>query len=186
MSDTPIAPGEILTQAASRTERPRPRQLVEALLAVEKQSRSERSGCTLEQLQGVWQLRFVNGGARSRGGFYLPRLLRVTISYQPQTETTGRVENRVACGPLSLQVTGPIQLHASRSILAFDFTQLQLQIFDRLLFGGPLRGGPASEVDFTRAPLSQQAFFTYFWASPQAIAARGRGGGLALWSRANA
>lgn len=176
-------PAEILTQAASGQERPSSQALVAALLAIEKQSRRERSPCTLAQLQGEWRLRFVTGGARSRGGFYLPGWLQVTIRYQPQTQTAGRVENRVACGPLQLTVAGPIQLHAPRSVLAFDFTQVRLQAFARALYAGPLRGGPASEAEFARASLAKQAFFTYFWVGPQGIAARGRGGGLALWGR---
>ncbi|MEO0947557.1 MAG: hypothetical protein AAFY11_05330 [Cyanobacteria bacterium J06641_5] len=178
-------PVKILTQAAGGKERPRSKELVAALLALEKQARRNRSPWNLERLQGLWRLRFVTGKARSQGGFYLPGLLQVTIHYQAETADTGRVENSVACGPLELQVTGPIRLYAARGILAFDFTQVQLKLLTRLLYGGSLRGGPASEREFARTSLAQQAFFSYFWTSPQAIAARGRGGGLALWSRAD-
>ena len=114
----------------------------------------------------------------------MPGFLQVAISYFPQTEEgIGRVENSVSCGPLHLKVTGPIRWHESRGILAFDFTQIQLDAFARQLYQGSLRGGPDSEADFADTALAKQAFFTYFWTSPQAIAARGRGGGLALWSR---
>lgn len=177
-------PAEILTQATSTNKRPRSKELVAALLALEKQSRRDRSPCSLEQLQGSWRLQFVTGKARSQGGFYVPGLLQVTIRYEAETADTGRVENSVVCGPLKLQVAGPIRLYAPRGVLAFDFTQVQFQFLARSLYGGPLRGGPASEKDFAESTLAKQAFFTYFWTSPQAIAARGRGGGLALWSRA--
>ena len=39
------------------------------------------------------------------------------------------------------------------------------------------------EESFYTDKISHQAFFAYFYLSEGAIAARGRGGGLALWSR---
>jgi hypothetical protein len=46
------------------------------------------------------------------------------------------------------------------------------------------RQNPDSESFSVRDDkISKQAFFTYFYVSEEAMAARGKGGGIALWSR---
>jgi hypothetical protein len=71
-------------------------------------------------------------------------------------------------------------------LLAFDFTQLRVQILGMTLYNGYIRGGKASEESFYQKSIGQQAFFAYFVINPQILAARGRGGGLALWGKSNA
>jgi len=51
------------------------------------------------------------------------------------------------------------------------------------VYKGYIRGGEAKEKTFYDESVGKQAFFTYFIVENEIIAARGRGGGLALWSR---
>ena len=48
-----------------------------------------------------------------------------------------------------------------------------------------IRGGKDSDESFFSQNLNQQAFFSYFLVTDKFIAARGRGGGLALWQKIN-
>ncbi len=124
----------------------------------------------------------------------------------PQPVTRGEVANQVAFGALRLTLTGPTAFFLRQRILAFDFTELNLSWGDRTLYQGPIRQGPIRqgptrpnttdktptrrqrfEATCTQPQfLKTQAFFSYFWVTPEAIAARGRGGGLALWTRQTA
>lgn len=100
-----------------------------------------------------------------------------------QAEPTGWVKNRVRFGAVDLTVSGPIQLYRLRRVLAFDFIQLRFRIAGINLFEGYVKGGAAREQAFAAKSLRDQAFFTYFLVQEDLIAARGRGGGLALWVR---
>jgi hypothetical protein len=51
------------------------------------------------------------------------------------------------------------------------------------LYDGYIRKGQEREARFYEQGVKEQAFFTYFLVQNNAIAARGRGGGLALWTR---
>jgi hypothetical protein len=62
---------------------------------------------------------------------------------------------------------------------------MQLKFLGLTLYNGSVRGGLKTATNFENEPISKQAFFTYFYVSEEAIAARGKGGGLALWSRVN-
>lgn len=143
------------------------------------------------------------GGRAAGGGRYLPRFLGIRIRYQPRDEesstppnsgTGGRVENQVKVLGLTLTVTVPsgvakggstAEAKRANRLLAFDFTRLHAQIYGISLFDGFVRGGAQREALFDETAIARQAFFNYFYISPTAIAARGRGGGLALWYRVN-
>jgi hypothetical protein len=51
------------------------------------------------------------------------------------------------------------------------------------LYDGYIRNGRDSEAKFYEESVKEQAFFTYFLVEERCMAARGRGGGLALWTR---
>jgi hypothetical protein len=93
------------------------------------------------------------------------------------------VVNSVQLGSLQLVVTGPVQFFAKTNILAFDFTRMNVSLFGLTLYNGYIRGGQEREASFYDKPLKDKAFFTYFLVEYRAIAARGRGGGLAVWKR---
>ena len=93
----------------------------------------------------------------------------------------GTVYNSVRLGPLTLTVSGPIAYFPKQRILAFDFTHLSISMTDVEVYAGDMRGGQAGSQAFHDLPLKERPFFTYFYVTETAIAARGKGGGLALW-----
>ena len=62
---------------------------------------------------------------------------------------------------------------------------MRVQILGITLYDGYIRGGKVSEESFFQKRIGQQAFFAYFVINPQILAARGKGGGLALWAKSN-
>ena len=184
-------------------QRPSSADLVDALLTTEKKSRKHRPVLTYEQLIGTWQLRFITGTTRSRqkagialgAGRFIPLwLVRIQIKYSTARPTAGTnvnllssdfgtVQNSVGLGPLTMALTGPTRFWAKTNSLAFDFTHMTVAIAGKTIYQGNLRGGDQRIQDFAQQTLKDQAFFTYFFVEEEAIAARGRGGGLALWTR---
>jgi hypothetical protein len=178
-------------------------QIAEALQQVER-TRRERSPLDYGQLLGTWRLFLV---ARLRSGQQakpsaqrVPGWLSICITYtctdtsaaaippvhpedsSPTDTDQGRVINQVQLGLLTLTLTGPTVFYRNRNILAFDFTHLQLRLAGRVMYEGMIRGGAERNAAFSGLSLKEQAFFNFFWCSPQGIAARGKGGGLALWA----
>lgn len=190
-----------LTQTAiaylqNRRDRPTPAEVVAAMVAVE---RSRKHGAvTLPELLGTWRLAFVTGTTKTRqragkaigAGRYLPPIPKITLAYHVDSvdpsETSvsfGRAINTVAIGALKLTVTGPIEAIAGKRMLAFDFTRWSVAIGGWVVYRSEIGGGAASDATFADRPLKERPFFNYFWVSETAIAARGKGGGLALWVR---
>lgn len=165
-------------------------ELVEALLAAEKQGKVRYD---YSQLLGPWRLGFITGTQKTRqrasgilgAGRFLPRWLNIQLAYSAEDAAAGRglVQNSVKVGPFSIQLTGPTQFYAKTNSLAFDFTQMQLRLGGLTFYDGFVRDGERRESQFYQQSLKEQAFFTYFWVESAAIAARGRGSGLALWVR---
>ena len=60
---------------------------------------------------------------------------------------------------------------------------MQLSLSGLNLYQGYIRNGKDREESFDKQTLKEQAFFTYFLVEDNYIAARGKGGGLALWTR---
>ena len=174
-----------------QTKLPNPSELVEALLDLEKSARKEKISYDLASLVGCWQLRFVTGTNKFRQkagialgkGRYIPKFIRITISYQQDTDSanTGNVTNSVKLAALDLSLSGPVEFISPKNILAFDFTRIKAKIFGQTVYDGYIQKGAMREKDFYRAKLGNRAFFTYFVIQENAIAARGKGGGLALW-----
>jgi len=172
---------------------PAPEAVVEALLQAEKTSKQSRVRHTYPQLLGTWRLGFITGTKRSRkragvilgAGRFLPSWVKIHLSYL-QTESNqerGTVQNSVAFGLLQLVLTGPTQFWSKTNMLAFDFTRMRVSLSGLKLYDGYIRKGQEREAQFYEQGVKEQAFFTYFLVQNNAIAARGRGGGLALWTR---
>lgn len=200
---------EVIAQilAFCRGEAPAPRaaDTVQWLLAAEKACRQNRQPyrqpLAAVQLLGHWRLVFITGTQRSRraaggllgAGRFLPRWIKIAIAYKMDAvdarpefgagKSGGRVENRVCFGGVDLTVAGPTQLYSRQRILAFDFVRVCFRLAGLTLFDGYVKGGQGREQAFAQKQLKDQAFFTYFWAEGPLIAARGRGGGLAIWVR---
>ncbi|MEL7512027.1 MAG: hypothetical protein AAGM27_07750 [Cyanobacteria bacterium J06554_3] len=95
----------------------------------------------------------------------------------------GSVKNEVILGPVRLQLSGPTRFWSKTNSLAFDFTRLKAQVSELTLYQGSIRNGEKRDQAFATQALKDQAFFTFFCVEPDYIAARGKGGGLALWVR---
>ena len=201
----------ILEQAvlasSDKTDLPSPSSVVAALLAVER-AKQQKISYSFEQLIGTWRLCFVTGTKKSRqragivlgAGRYIPRFVKISLNYssaEPSPLDRGRVENRVNLAALQLSLTGPVRFLSPKNLLAFDFTRMNLKLFGVTLYHGYIRSGKAEDAtaeassavsvvrkeSFYTDKISHQAFFAYFYIGEKAIAARGKGGGLALWSR---
>ena len=172
---------------------PKPEAVVEALLMAEKTAKQTKVRHSYPQLLGTWRLGFITGTKRSRkragvilgAGRFLPKWVKIHLSYLPSEsgQEQGTVQNSVELGPLLLVLTGPTQFWQKTNILAFDFTRMKVSLSGLKVFDGYIRGGQDREAHFYEQSVKEQAFFTYFLVQNQSIAARGRGGGLALWTR---
>lgn len=198
LSDDPITLAVRYLQGDGRA--PDPSDVIDALLQVEK--KKDKPRYQYEQLIGSWRLGFVSGTRKVQPrpgaspvttlgkGRFIPRFVRVAIAYKPLSISDadagqGRVANSVMLGPLELQLDGPTQFWQKTNSLGFDFTAIKAN-FSLLgnswsAYDGSLRGGQSRETAFKDQNLKDQAFFTFFLIEPDYIAARGRGGGLALW-----
>src|SRR5919199_712692 len=172
---------------------PAPQAVVEALLRAEKTAKQTQVRHTYSQLLGTWRLGFITGTKRSRqragvilgAGRFLPKWVKIHLSYSQSEpgQERGTVQNSVELGPLQLVLTGPTQFLPKTNILAFDFTQMRVSLLGLKFYQGYIRGGRDREAGFYEQSVKEQAFFTYFLVQDGCIAARGRGGGLALWTR---
>lgn len=167
---------------------PNGQDLVAALQATEKKARTV--DYTFSDLSGTWRLAFITGTKKTRqqagvalgAGRYLPKLIKIQLDYQAIDHEQGHVQNSVALGQLKLTLLGPLKFWSNARCLAFDFTQIQIHIGAFRLYQGRIKP-EATDQEFYQLPLKEQAFFKYFWVTKTGIAARGRGGGLALWYR---
>lgn len=199
-----MEPSQVLNQAAfsvlNQTNCPPPApEVVAALLQLEKTAKREKSQYSLAQLAGTWRLCLITGTRKTRAkagiilgaGRYLPPWVKIQLTYTatgiiPNSApviATGTVENHVQVKAVQFALTGPIKFLPPKNILAFDFNRMSIQVLGLKLYDGWIRGGQQSQVTFTQERISHQAFFAYFWISQTVIAARGRGGGLALWGK---
>lgn len=170
--------------------RPDSANVVKALVLAEKQHKKTKQRFSYEQLIGTWRLGFVSGTQtvqtrphakpvkRPGKGRFLPGLTKIEITYT----AAGTVENAVSIGPIHLQLTGPTCFWPNTNSLAFDFTHLNASVGPLTLYNGGIRGGAERDQTFKAQSLKDQAFFTFFLVEDTYIAARGKGGGLALWT----
>lgn len=175
-------------------------EVVEALLAWEKLAKKQKVPYGFEQLTGAWRLCWITGEKQGRSlnltqmklAQLLLRWIPIQLVYRPLPHfdgldpdrfEAGEVENRIQIGLFTLVVFGPAKHLKSNSILAFDFTTMQVKFFDKILFSTLIRNGENRNARFYGAPIRELAFFNYFLVQQNLIAARGRGGGLALWGR---
>lgn len=169
-------------------DRPSAQDLVAALLAAESATRHRKTPFAFENLLGSWRLCFTTTTrhVRKRGillspGFYLPKFVPAEISFASDNPAThqGTISNQVTLGGLWLRFTGPCRFQPKRNLLAFDFTEMAIGAGDRPLWQRTLRQESAEA--FAAKAIANLPFFAFFQAAPDFVAARGRGGGLAVW-----
>lgn len=173
-------------------------EVVAALLSVEKTAKYDKKYYKFSQLIGSWQLVFITGTKKSQkragivlgSGRYLPKFVKVNLQYSQDflgenypREEGGTIKNSVQVGWLKMIISGPAKWLDQKNILAFDFTRMEIQFFGQTLYQGFVRQGSKSEETFYQKRIGDQAFFSYFFVNDHVLAARGRGGGLALWRR---
>jgi hypothetical protein len=189
----------VLSEAAAAYRRqrntcPSTEILVNALLQAEKSAKQQHSTYPFESLLGKWQLCFATGTKKVREhggivlgkGFYVPKFIKIHVSFNATLEEDsdrGEICNQVELGPVLLKLTGPVQYIGKKNLLAFDFNQLIISLFGRVLYNRPIRSGKVQTEDFYNQSIAQLPFFAFFLVTEDFIAARGRAGGLAFWIR---
>lgn len=146
----------------------------EPLLALERQVRRSGTGLQADDLSGRWRLQRVwsRGGQRAdaiSGGLLRALAARLEITSTPQGL---RLRNAVNLGGLELRFEGPGRLQGSRPLLLFSFECVELRLGDRLLLQRSLPEPAPQRMPFFALIHRDRAGW---------LAARGRGGGLALW-----
>lgn len=172
--------------------RPEGRVLTAALLELEKTAKQSREVIPSTALLGTWRLGF-SAGKKARyqsgqpvgTGFYIPGLAIAQISFaqrgaEPETLT---ITNELRVGPFHLQFTGPARYPGKKNLLVFDFTHLELRGFQQRLYQQAIATHKYQQQSFDETAIARLPFFAFFAATPDYIAARGRGGGLAIWVR---
>jgi len=177
---------------ANRQKLPDPRLVTSALLDQERQAKQIPAAIGLENILGTWQLRFTapkkptsKSGQPTSNGFYVPTIVQATLQFKADEDrSTGlEIQNQLQLGILKLRFIGPAKLLPKKNILAFDFERLQVELGNLTLFNFPVRSGRSERPAFETVPVGKLPFFAFFTATQDSIAARGRGGGLALWRR---
>ena len=182
----------ILNQAAQGVDRPTKEVMVNALQSAEIFSRQSKLAIPFEALLGEWRLCFATGakkdqqrgGIKLGNGFYFPKITPASIAFTQDIESsTGTIKNKLIVAAVQFEFTGPCRYPGKKNLLAFDFIQLQMKILGATVYQGKIRSGKRGGKDFEQLSIANLPFFAFFWASEHGIAARGRGGGLALWIR---
>lgn len=155
----------VLNQAAiafqaKTNARPTAVTVVEALLQAEKTAKREHLIYPFEALLGDWQLCFATGTRKVRrggialgNGFYVPKLAVAQISFQSEVDADvdlgrGTIGNQVEAGPVLLRFTGPAHYLGKKNLLAFDFTQLQLNVLGKTVYSGTVPRRKPKSGDF--------------------------------------
>jgi hypothetical protein len=159
------------------------------LLERERRSRREGSGLAPRDLVGSWRLERIwsKGSLRPatvsaavlRG---LAARLRLELDEATGEQGSMLLVNSVRLGALELRFEGTGRLQGRRPLLVFGFDRLRLLLGGRVLIERPLPPADPRRPPFfaliaaVRPPASATKKESAGW-----LAARGRGGGLALW-----
>ena len=148
-----------------------------ALLARERQIRHGGSGIQIEALTGCWMLQQTwsrRGDAPAPGTATLLRWLKASLILK-RCDQDLTIINQVCLAGFKLQFSGSANLKGSRPLLVFSFASLELswcgQVMHRRSLPLP---SPQRMPFFALIELDEQQ---------GTLTARGRGGGLAQWSR---
>lgn len=144
------------------------------LLELETAARRRGTGLDPQALLGCWELDQVwpRGSARpSAFSGAVLRSLRARLEISAATPDL-QLRNAVSLGALELRFSGRGQLLGRRPLLQFSFDRLELRLAGRVLLQRRL----------PEPPPKRWPFFALIARDPRGwLAARGRGGGLALW-----
>jgi hypothetical protein len=150
------------------------------LRSLELQSRHCGSGVGSAELIGtwrVWQIWDKKNQQPSRASAAL-RALAGTLVIQRGSEAELSLINSISFGALKLCFSGPGQLRQRRPLLMFQFIKMQLLVAGQALLTLSLPLPAKGKQPFFALIATGQSATGLAW-----LAARGRGGGLALWVR---
>jgi len=163
------------------------------LLNLERDCRRQGTALVAADLLGIWRLQRVwprQGGEPSGPSSALLRGLGARLEINAAGASLADLNtpwpgpasasgpgdrlglaNAVSLGPLELRFEGRARLAGPRPLLWFGFDRLQLRFGSQVLL----------QRSLPPAPAPRQPFFALIGKGPGWLAARGRGGGLALW-----
>ncbi|MBE7382184.1 MAG: hypothetical protein F6J95_012310 [Leptolyngbya sp. SIO1E4] len=174
------------------SQRPNGVEVTASLLALEKAAKRNRRVISPDSLLGTWRLCFSAGkkahyqsGQPMGNGFYIPKLAIAQITFTPDKTTPNSltIANELRVGPLGIRFTGPARYPGPKNLLAFALPHLEVRCFGLLLYRGAVGADKRADKPFEETAIAQLPFFALFAVTEDYIAARGRGGGLAVWSR---
>ena len=147
------------------------------LLDLERRARQSGTGLDADALAGTWQLQVVWPKGTQRAAGFSSWLLRgLAARLEIGGDAHGLLlSNAVNLGSLELRFCGRGQLQGQRPLLLFSFDQLELRLAGRLLVQRSLSAPSPKRMPF---------FALIHRDGSGWLAARGRGGGLAVWSLA--
>ena len=147
------------------------------LTARENAVRISGTGLISSDLSGSWKLQRVWGKGQQKPNAlnsWLLRSLRARLDIKIASSGSKqnlRLQNAINLGPLELQFQGPGSLEGRRPLLIFHFDSLTLRI----------AGVELIQKNWTSRRPNASFFALIERGSDGWLAARGRGGGLALW-----
>jgi hypothetical protein len=173
--------------AATTSSPPNAAAVVTALLQAEKSTKRDRRQFPVASLMGNWRLCFSTMGKvklsdKRLRGFYLPNWLPAQIGFAASelAESPIAITNQITVGLVSLKLSGPAKFIEKKNLIGFDFTQITVKILGQTVYDGKFPSPREGKV-FGDIAIGKLPFFAFFEVNEQFIAARGRGGGLAIW-----
>jgi hypothetical protein len=173
--------------AATTSGHPTAAAVVTALLQAEKSTKSDRRQFPVSHLMGDWRLCFSTMGKVKLGdkrlrGFYLPSWLPAQIGFAASevAEYPIAITNQITVGLVSLKLSGPAKFIEKKNLVGFDFTRIEVKILGQTVYNGKFPSPREGQV-FGDVAIGKLPFFAFFEVNERFIAARGRGGGLAIW-----
>ena len=185
---------------AAETRRAYVDDIFTSISALEKSK--DKTNVSGEKLTGKWRLIYTTGTKkvaaninRTGGGSYFP-----IPAVQSFDLKSGRIRNGIYLGPLKFFFDGPFIWREKLNMLEFTFTRVSLALgslgpWSKDIDDGKWAAVKAAEQnassgqgkieksDVKASKPGANPFFKFVYTDDKCIAARGRGGGLALWAR---
>ena len=202
LSDDPSAkPDPVKTlHLAAESRRAYVDDIFTSISALEKSK--DKDNVKGEELTGQWRLIYTTGTKkvaanvnRTGGGSYFP-----IPAVQSFDLNSGRIRNGIYLGPIKFFFDGPFIWREKLDMLEFTFTRVSLALgslgpWSKDIDDGKWEAVKAAEQsassgqgnieksDVKASKPGANPFFKFVYTDDKCIAARGRGGGLALWAR---
>ena len=202
LSDDPSAPPDPVAtlHLAAESRRAYVDDIFTSISALEKSKNADN--VKGEELTGKWRLIYTTGTKkvaanvnRTGGGSYFP-----VPAVQSFDLNSGRIRNGIYLGPLKFFFDGPFIWRDKLRMLEFTFTRVSLAFGSLGPWSKDIDDGKWEAVKATEQSASSgqgkieksdvkaskpgaNPFFKFVYTDDKCIAARGRGGGLALWAR---